>query len=211
MGVEVPAAFRARRLRSRFPPDACAPAARQRTAHTAYPVLRYSGGAGSTAKMPCRVAYWPKDKGGDKGHRDEVDGKEFVGNHDIVVADGGRQRRYSPCGGGFARYIELTIETQQEGLVVEDLHGIYTGYPFERRQHSRRPRLWSRRSSTSGGERRGCARTRATWTPVLRAAQRRRRHAHPGAGIAVTPTGDARLMRNAIAQLDDSRTAEARR
>jgi len=176
---------------------------------TAYPVLRYSGGAGAAVKIGyAESLYWPKAKGGDKGNRDEVEGKEFVGNYDLVIADGGRNRRYSPLWWRTYRFVELTIETQGEPLVVEDLHGIYTGYPFERRQRLESgSAVVSKILDVGWRTARLCAHESYMDCPYYEQLQ------YAGdtriqALVSLFATSDARLMRNAIAQLDDSRTAE---
>ena len=122
----------------------------------------------------------------DKGNRNEVEGKEFVGNYDLVVADGGRNRRYSPLWWRTYRYLELTVETQGEPLVIDDLHGIYTGYPFERtvadRHRLARRAADSRRRLAHGAP----VRPRELHgLPVLRAAAVCGRHAHPGPRFAL--------------------------
>jgi len=176
---------------------------------TAYPVLQYSGGAGAAIKMAYAEAlYQPKNKGGDKGNRNEIEGKEFVGNYDLVVADGGRHRRYSPLWWRTYRYLELTIETQGEPLVIEDLHGIYTGYPFERRQRiDTGSALVPQILDVGWRTARLCAHESYMDCPYYEQLQ------YAGdtriqALVSLYTAGDARLMKNAIALLNDSRTAE---
>jgi len=210
IGVNVPAAF---------PTSAAAFTVPARTqarllldvAHltTAYPVLEYSAGAGTIIKMGYAEAlYWPKARGGDKGNRNEVEGKEFVGNYDLVVADGGQHRRYSPLWWRTYRYLELTIETQGEALVIEDLHGIYTGYPFERRQKvDAGSPLVSGILDVGWRTARLCAHESYMDCPYYEQLQ------YAGdtriqALVSLYAAGDGRLMRNAIAHLNDSRTAE---
>jgi len=178
---------------------------------TAYPVLEYSGGAGATIRMGYAEALYTPASGGarpGKGNRDEVEGKEFVGNYDVVVADGGPNRRYSPLWWRTYRYLELSIDTQGEPLVVDDLHGIYTGYPFERRSRidtssSVVPRILDVGWRTA----RLCAHESYMDCPYYEQLQ------YAGdtriqALVSFYTSGDARLVKNAIAQLNDSRTAE---
>src|ERR1039457_4442647 len=75
----------------------------------------------------------PGSRAMEKGNRDQVDGKVFLGNHDEFVADGGRGRTFRPLWWRTYRYLELDIETKQEPLTVEDLHATYVGFPFQRR------------------------------------------------------------------------------
>ena len=176
---------------------------------TAYPVLQYSGGAGATIKMGyAESLYLPKAEGGDKGNRNEVDGKEFIGNYDLVVADGGQDRLYSPLWWRTYRYLELTIETQAEPLLIEDLYGIYTGYPFERKQQvDARSPLVEQILDVGWRTARLCAHESYMDCPYYEQLQ------YAGdtriqALVSLYAAGDGRLMKNAIAHLNDSRTAE---
>jgi hypothetical protein len=211
-GVQVPAAFPKTRTPFSVPAGTRARLLIDQ-AHltTAYPVLEYSGGTGASIRLGYAEAlYTPASAGArpDKGNRNEVDGKEFVGNQDILVADGGRNRRYSPLWWRTYRYLELTVETQGEPLVIEDLHGIYTGYPFERKSQidvgsSIVPQILDVGWRTA----RLCAHESYMDCPYYEQLQ------YAGdtriqALVSLYTAGDARLMRNAIAHLNDSRTAE---
>lgn len=176
---------------------------------TAYPVIEYSGGAGASIRMAyAESLYRTKDQGGDKGNRNEVEGKEFVGNFDTVSADGGNGRRYSPLWWRTFRYLELTIETRDEPLTIDDLSSIYTGYPFERTSQlvvegTTLPQMLDVGWRTA----RLCAHESYMDCPYYEQLQ------YAGdtriqALVSLYSTGDARLMKNAIAQLNDSRTAE---
>ena len=178
---------------------------------TAYPVLEYSGGAGATVRMGYAEALYTPSRAGarpDKGNRNEVEGKEFVGNYDLVAADGGSNRRYSPLWWRTYRYLELTVDTKNEPLVIEDLHGIYTGYPFERKSRIDTgsavvPEILDVGWRTA----RLCAHESYMDCPYYEQLQ------YAGdtriqALVSLYTAGDARLVKNAIAQLNDSRTAE---
>jgi hypothetical protein len=176
---------------------------------TAYPVLEYGGGAGATLRVGyAESLYLPRAKGGDKGNRNDVEGKEFVGNYDVVVADGGADRRFSPLWWRTYRYIELTIETQAEPLLVKDLHGLYTGYPFDRRQRlDAGSDVVSRILDVGWRTARLCAHESYMDCPYYEQLE------YAGdtriqALVSLYAAGDARLMKNAISLLDDSRTPE---
>ena len=66
-----------------------------------------------------------------KGNRDEIEGKIFFGYDDKIIADGGEQRLFTSLWWRTYRYILLEIETADEPLILHDVHGTYTGYPFE--------------------------------------------------------------------------------
>jgi len=211
-GVSVPAGFPSARTPLTIPAGTKARLlVDQAHLTTAYPVLQYSGGAGATIKIAYAEAlYTPATANTrpDKGNRNEVEGKEFIGNYDVVVADGGRNRRYSPLWWRTYRYLELSVDTQSEALVIDDLHGIYTGYPFERKSRIETgstvlPQILDVGWRTA----RLCAHESYMDCPYYEQLQ------YAGdtriqALVSLYTAGDARLMRNAIAHLDDSRTAE---
>ncbi|HEY8917839.1 MAG TPA: alpha-L-rhamnosidase C-terminal domain-containing protein, partial [Chitinophaga sp.] len=93
----------------------------------AYPELTVSKGAGSTVKMTYAEALFSNYK---KGNRNEVEGREIMGNFDIFEPDGGEQRSFRPLWFRTYRYLQLDITTGNEPLVINDLKGSYTGYPF---------------------------------------------------------------------------------
>ena len=211
-GVSVPAAFPAARTAFTIPAGTRARLLLdQAYLTTAYPVLEYSAGAGATIRMGYAEALYTRPPAGsrpDKGNRNDVDGKEFVGNYDLVVADGGRNRRYSPLWWRTYRYLELTVETLAEPLVIDDLHGIYTGYPFERKsQIDTGSALVPQILDVGWRTARLCAHESYMDCPYYEQLQ------YAGdtriqALVSLYTAGDPRLMKNAIAQLNDSRTAE---
>ncbi|MBP1635914.1 MAG: alpha-L-rhamnosidase, partial [Acidobacteria bacterium] len=210
MGVTVPAAFPRVAAAFTVPPRTRARLLLDNARlTTAYPVLEYSGGAGAAIRVGyAESLYLPRAQGGDKGNRNDVEGKEFVGNYDEVIADGGEHRRYSPLWWRTYRYLELTIETQAEPLAVEDLHAIYTGYPFERRQlFDAGDETVSRILDVGWRTARLCAHESYMDCPYYEQLQ------YAGdtriqALVSLYSAGDARLMKNAISLLNDSRTAE---
>ena len=210
VGVDVPAAFPKSPVAFTVPAKTRARLLLDQShLTTAYPVLEYSGGTGATITMGYAEAlYQPKDEGGDKGNRNEVDGKEFVGNYDLVVADGGQHRRYSPLWWRTYRYLELTVETHDSALVIENLYGIYTGYPFERRSQIDASAPTVQQILDVGWRTaRLCAHESYMDCPYYEQLQ------YAGdtriqALVSLYTTGDPRLMKNAISLLNDSRTAE---
>ena len=93
-----------------------------------YPVLKVSGGNGSQIKLTYAEALFdPRDQ---KGNRDRVEGKTMKGLYDIFYPDGGKMRTFSPLWLRTWRYVQLDIETGDAPLTLDDLYGIYTGYPF---------------------------------------------------------------------------------
>ncbi len=178
---------------------------------TGYPTVTFSGGKGSEISM--RYAESLFEKGGwKKGNRNEVAGKEFKGYQDIVIPDGGRQRAWRPLWWRTFRYIELTVKTSDSPLTIDSLTTTFTGYPFVR--HSR--------LTTSD------AKANAELQRMLDVSWRTLRvHAHETfmdcayyeqlqyigdtrleALAIMTLSKDAKLVRNALETLADTRTAD---
>ncbi|MFL5508883.1 MAG: alpha-L-rhamnosidase C-terminal domain-containing protein [Gemmatimonadaceae bacterium] len=97
----------------------------------AYPILETSGGVGSAVRLTYAEAL--VDAKGQKGNRNEIDGRTIRGVHDVFLPDGGSHRRFTTLYWRSFRYIQLDITTRDEPLRVHDLHGIFTAYPFVER------------------------------------------------------------------------------
>lgn len=95
----------------------------------AFTVLETSGGAGSRVALVYAEAL--KDSAGNKGNRNEIEGKTIIGLRDEFRPDGGQRRRFQTLWFRTYRYVQVEIETQDEPLRIHDLHGIFVGYPFE--------------------------------------------------------------------------------
>lgn len=65
-----------------------------------------------------------------KGHRDEVKNKRFIGYEDKIIADGGESRLFTPLWWRTYRYVNLDITTSDEPLVLQDVYGTFSAYPF---------------------------------------------------------------------------------
>lgn len=94
----------------------------------AYPVIKLSHGKNASVKLTYAEALF--DEHGGKGNRNEINNKTIKGLYDIFYPDGQSGRRFSPLWVRTYRYVQLDVQTAGEPLVIEDLYGIYTGYPF---------------------------------------------------------------------------------
>ncbi len=183
---------------------------------TAYPELIVSGGKGAAVELHyAETLYIQKGGHGQpaiKGNRNEVAGRHFYGPWDTFVADGGSHRLYRPLYWRTYRYIQLHIETQNEPLTLEDLRGVFTAYPFNRHgefetSDAAENQELQRILSTGWRTARLCAHETYMDCPFYEQLQ------YAGdtriqAMVSLYMTGDARLMKNAIALLNSSRTAE---
>jgi hypothetical protein len=174
---------------------------------TAYPELVVSGGKGGSVGLKYAENLWVPGTG-DKGNRDEVEGKEMRGLRDLFVADGGARRLFRPLWWRTYRYVELSVDTADEPLTVEDLRGVFTAYPFTRRQRfdAGDPEL-DRILEVGWRTARLCAHETYMDCPYYEQLQ------YVGdtriqALVSYYASGDDRLARNAIEQIDESRTSE---
>jgi len=106
---------------------------------TAFPEMEVSGGKNSLIRLKYVEAPYsvPRPDANSKANRNEINGKYFLGLYDEYIADGGSNRIYKPLWWRAFRYIELTIITKDEPLVINDFRGIHTGYPFEQKSEFR--------------------------------------------------------------------------
>jgi len=182
---------------------------------TAFPVLQFSKGKNAQISLTYAEALFIKE--GDstdwraqnqKGDRNEVEGKRMVGLNDEIISNGDMHQLITALAWRCYRYIALDITTQDEPLLLEDLYGLYTGYPFE---------LKSKFESDND-----------TLHEILQAGWRTARlDAHETytdcpyyeqlqyvgdtriqAMVSLYNSGDDRLMRNAIEQIANSLLAE---
>ena len=96
-----------------------------------YPVVQVSGGAGSRIKLTYAEALF--DSNGQKGNRDVVEGKNIRGLYDIFYPDGGTDRKFTTLWVRTWRYMQLDIQTGDAALQLNDLHGLFSAYPFQQR------------------------------------------------------------------------------
>jgi alpha-L-rhamnosidase len=172
----------------------------------AFPQLLVSGGKGSRMRMVYAEALI--DEMGVKGNRDEVEGRRITGVADEFLPDGGQQRLFTTLAFRTYRYVQLEIETVDEALHIEDIHGVFTGYPFEERgsfksDDAELAKIWEVGWRTA----RLCAIETYVDCPYYEQLQ------YVGdtriqALISLYVSGDDRLMRYAIELYDRSRLAE---
>jgi hypothetical protein len=173
---------------------------------TGHTELDVSGGKGSTISLGYAEALL--ESGNSKGNRNEIAGKRFVGYKDVFVADGGTHRLFRPLWWRTWRYLELVVDTGAEPLTINDLRGVFTGYPFERRAQLNTGSSEIDKILDIGWRTaRLCAHETYMDCPYYEQLQ------YVGdtriqALVSLYMTGDDRLVRNAIGQLNESRTAE---
>ncbi|HTX39096.1 MAG TPA: hypothetical protein VME43_28930 [Bryobacteraceae bacterium] len=211
-GIAQPAAFPAHPEALHVPPRTHAVLLLDQTwLTTGYPELALSGGKDAVVQMGYAEALFQPGPGGrglEKNNRDEVEGKRFIGNYDEFTMDGGAGRVFRPLWWRTWRYIQLDIQTQDEPLTIDDLRATYTGYPFERRARFEGGGAEIGRILDVGWRTaRLCAHETYMDCPYYEQLQ------YVGDTrvqclISLYNSGDARLMRNAISQINDSRQSD---
>ena len=179
---------------------------------TAFPELTVSGGKDAVIRMRYAETLFEPPKPGsralDKGNRNEVEGKQFIGNHDEFVADGGARRSFRPLWWRTYRYLELDVETRDQPLTVDDLAATYVGYPFVRRAafDAGSPEI-ARILDVGWRTARLCAHETYMDCPYYEQLQYVG-DARVQCLVSLFNSGDARLMRNAIDLINDSRHSD---
>jgi len=95
---------------------------------TAYPEMIVSKGIDATIKLTYAEALVGSDD--QKGNRNDIAGKTIKGLFDIFYPDGGNKRKFIPLWFRTYRYLQIEVQTKNEPLLINDLYGYYTGYPF---------------------------------------------------------------------------------
>ena len=172
----------------------------------AYPELEVSGGKGGTVVLTTAEALI--DASGEKGNRNDIDGRTLRGLRDTWLPDGGARRTFRTLHWRTYRYLQLDIETGDEALRIHEARGIFTGYPFVERGRftSDAPWIDSVWTMDWNGARLGAVETYMD-TPYYEQLQ------YIGdtrlqALITLYVAGDDRLVRQAITQFDASRIAD---
>jgi len=98
----------------------------------AYVTLNFSKGKGAGISLGYAETLY--DQEGEelrKSNRNDVEGKKFVGRTDSLLADGTDGQSFTTLNFRSYRYIRLIVQTKADPLIIEDLYGTFTGYPFK--------------------------------------------------------------------------------
>lgn len=173
-----------------------------------YPELIFSNGKNSVIRLEYAEALF--DENNMKGNRNEIEGKSIAGAFDVVVADGGINRKFSPLWLRTFRYVQLEISTSAEPLYINNFSYTSFKYPFEEKastyfepQVLPFEKIWETGWRTA----RLCANETYWDCPYYEQLQ------YIGdtriqALISLYVAGDDRLMRNALIQFNNSITGE---
>ena len=169
-----------------------------------YPELQISGGKGSLIKIIYGEALF--DSKGVKGNRNQIEGKTISGAYDVFIADGAPGRIFRPLCLRTFRYLQMEITTSDDPLIIDDYYNIFTAYPLkENAQFKCQPdtgrlaEIWKVGWRTA----RLCANETYWDCPYYEQLQ------YVGdtriqSLISLYVSGDDRLMRNALVQINNS-------
>lgn len=96
---------------------------------SAYPQIVFSGGKNAAISISYAEALFTKYPA--KGDRNKTEGKIFSGREDRIISNGSAYQVFIPLTFRTYRYVQVKIITQENPLVIEDLSGTFTGYPFQ--------------------------------------------------------------------------------
>ncbi|MDE1192997.1 MAG: alpha-L-rhamnosidase C-terminal domain-containing protein [Arachidicoccus sp.] len=210
IGVNVPSEFPSKKVSLTVPANTTAVLLLDQTVETnAYVTLNFSGGKDAGISLGYAEALYEKGTNGTrKGNRNDVDGKEFIGRVDSLISNGQNNQSFTTLNFRTYRYIRLVVHTKDEPLIIDDLYGTFTAYPFKRISTFNSTDTTIKQILDIGWR---TARLNAwesyTDCPYYEQLQ------YIGdtriqALVSYFNTNDDRLARNAISQIDHSRLAE---
>jgi hypothetical protein len=181
----------------------------------AYPVLQFSKGKDANIILSYAEALYipePREKNWrafhQKGNRNEIEGKIFIGVKDSLISDGSAEQEFTSLWWRTYRYMQLQVTTKDQPLTIDDIYGIYSAYPFKMNaSFDAGNDTLNKILETGWRTARCCAQETYMDCPYYEQLQ------YVGDTriqclISLYNSGDDRLMRNAINLLDDSRMAE---
>ena len=128
-GITAPSSFPATKVSITVPENTVATLLLDQTfLINAYPILIFSGGKDGTISISYQESLFTKYP--EKGNRNEIEGKTMIGRVDSILSDGSANQRFTPLNWRTYRYMQLRITTRESPLVLEDVYGTFTGYPF---------------------------------------------------------------------------------
>ncbi|RVU02922.1 alpha-rhamnosidase [Mucilaginibacter limnophilus] len=95
----------------------------------AYPTIGFSRGKGATLALTYAEALYTKYPA--KGNRNDVEGKTMIGRMDSLISDGTTGQQFTPLSWRTFRYLQISVTTSDEALVIDDIYGTFVGYPFK--------------------------------------------------------------------------------
>jgi hypothetical protein len=179
----------------------------------AYPELDFSKGKDAGISLTYAEALFIEKPDGPgktikKGNRNDVEGKIIAGRKDSIISNGKDDQYFSTLNWRTFRYVEIKITTKDEPLVINDIYSLFTGYPFQlNATFDAQDKTLDKIFEVGWRTARSCAWETYMDCPYYEQLQ------YIGdsriqALVSLYNSGDDRLVRNAITQMDNSRMAE---
>jgi alpha-L-rhamnosidase len=172
----------------------------------AYPTLVFSGGAGAGISLSYAESLYTEYPS--KGNRNETDGKVFIGRKDSIISNGKTDQVFSSLTFRTYRYLQIRITTKEDPITIDDIYGTATGYPFQMnaKLESENQEL-NQILETGWRTARLCAMETYMDCPYYEQLQ------YIGdsriqALVSFYNSGDERLLKNAMNEMDNSRRPE---
>ena len=100
---------------------------------TGYPALTVSDGAGSKIRLTYAEALY--DENGQKGDRNQIQGKHILGVSDEFLPSGAGE--FMPLEWRTWRYLQIDVETADRPVQIQSLRTWFSAYPFEEKGYFR--------------------------------------------------------------------------
>jgi len=170
---------------------------------TGYPALTARGGPGSTIRLTYAEALI--DDAGQKGDRNQIEGRHIEGLVDEFVLGGPDSREFMPLNWRTWRYLQMDIEAADQPVLVEGLKTWFSAFPFvERASFSSNDAslspIWDIGWRTARLDAHDTYMDTPYWERLQYVGDTRLQ-----ALISYAVAGDDRLARQAIEAFDDSR------
>ena len=169
-----------------------------------YPELLLGGGKDSRIKITYGEALY--DSKGVKGNRNQIEGKVITGAYDVYISDGASGRIFRPLCLRTFRYVQLEVKTADEPLSINDYYNIFTAFPLEEKavfkcepDTARLSEIWNAGWRTA----RLCA-NETYWDCPYYEQMQYVGDTRIQSLISLYVSGDDRLMRNALVQINNS-------
>jgi alpha-L-rhamnosidase len=177
-----------------------------RVLQTAYPELSLSGGRDAEVRLTYSEALY--DEKGQKGNRDEIEGRHIEGITDEFISGGGEAQIFTPLWWRTWRYLQIDVKTEGEPLRLNALRAWFTAYPFEAKASisgdiPQLDKLWETGWRTARLNAHETYMDAPYWEQLQYVGDTRIQ-----ALISYVMSGDSRLAKQAITSIDSSRVPE---
>jgi alpha-L-rhamnosidase len=133
-GISAPPSFPQKKTPVSIPANTTVTLLLDQTYETnAYVTLNFSGGKNAGLSLGYAESLYEKgSKGVNKGNRNAIAGKEFIGRTDSLISNGSNGQSYTTLNFRTYRYLRVIVQTKDDPLTIDDLYGTFTAYPFKR-------------------------------------------------------------------------------